>query len=218
MLKSTSKLISQGWQKHLIRDVDLQSVFAGTDASRYALIHKALRAKELIQLRRGLYMLAPQDQIPRWSQYYLANHIAACSFVTAESALSFHGWIPEKITQVTNAIAFGRSKTFDTPLGDFVYRTFPLTKPHYFLYGVYTVEIETHLVWMATALRALMDYVYWHKIDNADTDFLIHGLRIDELHLKEIKKTDIQNLLPVYHSKRVQQLLKNILKKRKNHG
>lgn len=218
MLKSTSKLMSQGWEKHLIRDVDLQSIFAGSDASRYALIHKALHAKELIQLRRGLYMLAPQHQTPLWSQYYLANHIAACSFITAESALSFHGWIPEQIKQVTSAIAFGRNKIFHTPMGDFVYRTFPVTSANYFLYGVQSVKVATHLVWMATALRALMDYVYWHKVNDANTDFLIHSLRIDELHLKEIKKTDIQNLLPVYHSKRVQQLLKNLLKERGYHG
>lgn len=213
MLKSTEKLIGQGWQKHLIRDIDLQNVFDGTKASRYGLINKAMRAKELIQIRRGLYALSPPyyDKY-YWSQYYIANHIVPYSFVTAESALSFHAWIPEQIKPITSAIAFGRNRTFHTPMGNFVYRFFPIQIPNYFFHGVESIKIGEHLAWIATPLRALIDYIYWHKIDNADNDFLMNSLRIDEDHLRNIKTSDVYELLPIYRSLRVERALKNMLK------
>lgn len=215
MLNSTEKILDSPLNGHIFREVDLIHLFEGTPAKRYGLINKALKKKELIQLRRGLYILSPKYQLETFSSYYLANHIVPHSFVTAESALQFHQWIPERVAQTTSIIAFGRNKKFGTPVGQFIYQTSPL-KSYDFFTGVTHIEINHRPVLMATPLRALSDYIYWHKIDDADWSFLTIGLRIDEEYLRPLKKSSIKELMDVYHSKRVNTFLNNLLTEIKN--
>ncbi len=209
MLKSTERIINSGLESHLIRDVDLMSVFKGSAASRYALINKSLKAKNLIRIARGLYLLAPKYNQTIFSQYYIANQLVPFSFVSAESALSFHGWIPEKITQVTSISIFGRNKAFKTSVGEFVYLVPPIPKIS-ILKGVSLQRIHDKRVWMASPLRALMDYVYWHKVDNADISFLMNSLRIDIENIQTLQIKEIEELMLIYRAKRIRVFLKNI--------
>lgn len=211
MLQSTEQIIDSGLGKHIIRSVDLANLFGGSPARRYGLINKALNKGELVQLRRGLYMLAPKYLSQRYSQYYIANHLVSHSFVSAESALSFHGWIPERIDTVTSIAAFGRNRECNTPYGKFVYSTPPIDS-HQFFTRVQQLQINEQPVWMATPLRALIDYIYWHKVDNAGLDFLKNSLRIEVDNLSTVKKKDIYELQLVYYAKPVTQFLRNLLK------
>ena len=52
MLHSTEKILSTALGQHIIRDIDLANLFKGTPARRYGLVNKALKKKELVQLRR----------------------------------------------------------------------------------------------------------------------------------------------------------------------
>jgi len=211
MLNSTEKILDSKLGQHAFQDTDLYNLFDGTPASRHGLVNKSLKKGELIRLRRGLYILNPKYLTHPHSEYYLANRIVTHSYVTAESALSFHGWIPEQVRMVTSIAAFGRNKEFDTPYGIFAYLTIPID-PHQFLKGVQCVRIGDERVWMATPLRALMDYVYWHKIENVNLDYLIGSLRIEPEELSSIKKKDIIELQSVYTSKRIKLFLKNLLR------
>lgn len=129
--------------------------------------------------------------------------------MSAEAALSFHGWIPERITQVTSVIATGFSRSFETPLGYFVYRKMPITTDCFYK-GVVTEPYHQQRIHMATPLRALMDYVYWHKVKNADLDFLENSLRIEKTTLDEITLEEIDSLKPVYRASIVQDFLENV--------
>ena len=73
MLKCTEKIINSSLQGHLIQDKDLANLYGGTAARRYGLVNKAIKRKELLPLRRGLYMLASQQG--EISSYYIANII-----------------------------------------------------------------------------------------------------------------------------------------------
>jgi hypothetical protein len=207
MLDSTEAILSSGLGDHVIRDIDLTNLFDGTPARRYGLVNKALKAKELVQLRRGFYVATPRHQPPKFSQYYLANHMEPHSFVTAESALSFHGWIPERVTETLSLAPFGRNKQFDTPYGRFIYRTMPIP-PAQFLMGVSHIETEANAFWIATPLRALIDYIQWHKLDKVDLDFLQHSLRIEPEQLYSIKLADIEQVRDVYKAPRIKRFLK----------
>lgn len=210
MLNSTEQILHSPLRGHLIREIDLANLFAGTPAKRYGLVNKAIKRKELLPLRRGLYTLAPQYQPKPFSSYYLANQIVPYSFVTAESALQFHQWIPERISQTTSMTVFGRNKTFDTPLGQFIYCKNPLNL-YDALTGVMRIEINHSPVLMATPLRALVDYIYWHKIKKVDSNFLKTGLRIEEEFLHQFTQNEIKKLMNTYPSKRVHLFLKKLL-------
>lgn len=207
MVNFTESILQSSLQGHLIKEHDLANLFPGTAARRYGLVNKAIKRKELLPLRRGLYMLASQQG--NVSAYYIANQLVPFSFVTAEAALQFHQWIPERVTQITSMAAFGRNKTAHTFLGDFLYKKIS-TKLTDFYLGVERIEINQQFVLIATPLRALVDYIYWHKVKEASRDFLINSLRIEEENLRTISISEINALSRVYKSGGVNKLLKTL--------
>jgi len=211
MLKSTELIMDHKLDKHIIRDSDLAKLFGGSPARRYGLVNKAIQKGELIRLARGFYTLNNKYLTHPLTTAYIANRLVPNSFVTAESALSFHGWIPERVTQTISINAFGRKKSFDTPMGEFLYYKTPVEKKHFF-YGVELQENFAHTIYMASPLRALMDFVYLHKPKSANTDFLTGSLRIEEEHIAGIKADEIKALMPVYKSTPVKQFLNDLLK------
>ena len=208
MLRSIEKIMQSPLQKGVIKEYDLVNLFAGTPAKRYGLVNKAIKSEELLVLRRGLYMLASQRGY--FSAYYVANQLVPFSFVTAEAALQFHQWIPERVTQVTSMVAFGRNKMFHNFFGDFLYKKATTELSNFFI-GVERLQSYQHFVLMATPLRALADYVYWHAINEANIDFLKYSLRIEEYNLKSIKKSEIKLLMQIYKKGRVKCFLENLL-------
>src|SRR4030042_4299618 len=56
----------------------------------------------LLQLRRGLYALAPPYQKVKPHPFLIANHIMRPSYVSLHSALAHHGLIPEHVPVVTS--------------------------------------------------------------------------------------------------------------------
>jgi len=209
MPKTTDLILAAGLGGHMIRDLDLANALPGTPASRYGRVNKALKAKELIRLRRGFYVTAKKNQPQAFSQYYLANRMVPFSFVTAESALSFHGWIPERVTSVLSLSAFGRNTQFDTPYGRFIYHTTP-TPPAQFLLGVNLLKMDQHFVWIASPLRALLDLIQWHKLNAVDTHFLEHSLRIESEHFLSIPAEEIAVLQAIYTAPRIQKFLDHL--------
>ncbi len=119
MLASTEKLQEAGFGERVFTDRDLARFFCGTPARRYGLVNKALAKKELVRIRRGVYILAKKYRTTKPSQFVVASRTVPGSYVSFESALSYHGWIPERVAVVTSVIYQRRTRTFETPLGEF---------------------------------------------------------------------------------------------------
>ena len=209
MLNTTENLIQAGFGQRLIRDKDLAQLFGGTDARRYGLVNKALRAKELIRLRRGLYVIAPKYAAGMLNEYYLANQMVANSFITAETALSFHGWIPERVTTIISLAPQGRSQNFLTPMGQFVYRVSSIA-PQEFLKGVRLIDMGGKSIWMATPLRALLDYVYWNNLTDVNLNFIHESLRVELDDIVTMTPEQFMEVKSVYPQQRMQKFLVNL--------
>ena len=111
----------------LSTDVFTQSdieVLEGTVCSRHGLIKRATSKGEILNIRRGLYCLAPWYQKRPINIYALSQRIYGPSYVSLETALRYHEWIPEAVYACTCA-SFGNAKEFDTPLGIFSYKRIP---------------------------------------------------------------------------------------------
>lgn len=108
---------------HALPVIDSQTLWAlgenrrslGVQLSRW------VAAGKLVQLRRGLYQLPPHLRTVDPSPLFLANLLHAPSYVSLESALSFHGLIPERVP-LTQSVTAGRPARFETPVGAFEYR------------------------------------------------------------------------------------------------
>src|SRR6185437_1925434 len=187
MLNSTKKILDSELANHVFTELDFAYLFRGSPARRYGLVNKALKKGEIIRLRRGLYILAPKYMKEFFSLYYLVNHIVPFSYVSCESALQYHGWIPERVNQVSSIAAFGRNKAFNNDFAQFTYHVHQIDSANFFL-GVDQVQINNKLVWIASPLRALIDYIYWNKIKSVDLNFLKYSLRIEDSELATIRK------------------------------
>jgi hypothetical protein len=201
------KIIEQGLTEHVLTDRDLRSLLDNTPAARYALINKALKKKELINIRRGLYILSAKYRHKILSSFFLANRIVPHSYISLESALSYYGWIPERVTTVTSIQACGRSKNFSTPFGEFVFYQ-PRINEYEFLTGVIrTQEIIGEPFFLASPLRLLADYIYLKKIEWEGIEYFTDNLRIEIEQLLEIDFKNCEGIKKVYASKRVDHFL-----------
>ena len=214
MLNTTEVILDSGLGDHVFRDSDLSIIFKGTPASRYGLVNKAMKKGEIIQIRRGMYTLAPKYQEKYFSLYYIANQMVPHSYVTAESALQYHQWIPERVNQVISLINTGRKKEFSSIYAKFIYYLHHIL-PENFYTGVTLVKIQDKNVFIASPLRALMDYVYIHKLTNVNKKYLLENLRIDLELINLIKVKEIKQMMPVYKSNYVKTFLNNLMKESK---
>jgi predicted transcriptional regulator of viral defense system len=142
-------------------------------------INELLKSGVIVRVKKGLYIFGPDYQQSPVCIEVLANLIYGPSCISLEYALSFHGLIPERVDTITS-ITPKRDKEFNTPLGRFTYRYLAAEKyPH----GIEQVWLdETHPVFMASAEKALCDYIVLNKVTEPDSDigeFLTMDLRID---------------------------------------
>jgi predicted transcriptional regulator of viral defense system len=176
----------------------------GTDFSRHGLIKRAMSAGEILNIRRGLYCLAPEFQKKPVSVYSLAQRIYGPSYISMETALSYHGWIPEAVYACTCA-SFGNSKEFETPLGVFSYKRVP---QHTFFLGVERCNEEKgNVFFMASPAKALVDYLYIHQLNWTGIDEPTCSLRIDEDELACVTAEELEALLSNYSNGRVKRFL-----------
>ena len=204
------KIIEEGYADHILTDIDLDGLLDGTPAARYGMVNKALKKGELIKIRRGLYIITDKYRHRKLSKLYLASRIVPHSYISLESAMSYYGWIPERVATVTSVLATGRTKQFTTPFGEFMFYQLPVNEYEFLTNVIRVEEIKGEPFFIASPLRALADYVYIKKIDWENIDYLTSGLRIDVEHLMQIKRNDFLEIKEVYRSKRVLHFLDNL--------
>ncbi|TVR74133.1 MAG: hypothetical protein EA427_01455 [Spirochaetaceae bacterium] len=189
---------------------DVAHYVPGSDDARFGLVKRAVAAGELLRLRRGLYCLAPTYRRAPLNLFALAQYIYGPSYISLESALSHHGWIPEGVFSVTS-VCTGESKMFRTPVGTFRYSRVPQN----ILYAAVARESAGDagdVVLIARPVKALADYVYVYRKDWDTSEPVIRSLRIDQEDLAGISLDDIDEAMENYRSKRVLRFLSGLRK------
>ena len=188
---------------------DLAALFPGSEDRRYGLVKRALASREVIRIRRGLYCLAPKYQKKGVNLYALAQHVHGPSYVSLESALSWHGWIPEAVHAVTS-VSFKKSREFKTPLGIFSYDRVP---QRVFYSNVERLaDTSGNVFLMAKPLKALADYVYVRKRDWTGIEAMASDLRIEPEELEQITGGTLDALSSNYSDVRVERFLEGLRK------
>jgi predicted transcriptional regulator of viral defense system len=199
----TEKLIQAGWAGRVLLQAQLARLFDGTSQRRYNLVNRALQHGELLQLRRGCYVLAPYLQHKPPHPFVLAQALQPGSYISFETALSFHGWIPESVP-VTLSVLPGRRRLEVMHAAFGLFRFYPLAlRQGHFLDAVdrHTFAGQTALV--AQPIRALLDIFCLRKLEFNGAKALTQSLRIDDDMLLQITPTAWQTLLQVYSHKRM---------------
>lgn len=202
MTPLTEIIIESGYADRVLSVSQLERLLSGGNARRYGLVNRAIKARELLQARRGLYVLADKYRKTPLHLFVLAQQWVPGSYVSAETALSFHGWIPEAVHTVVSMTHGGKSMNFTHEIfGQFEFRRMT-TNPGYFLQAVARHELPQQVALIAEPMRALMDLVYLRKLPWQGLDYLLDGLRIDEQAIGMVSSSDFTMLLDVYKGKR----------------
>ena len=203
----TEHIIEAGYAERVLSSRQLERLLEGTRARRYGLVNRALKSRELLNARRGFYVLADKYRHYPLHPFALAQSWVPGSYVSAESALSFHGWIPEAVHTIVSMCHGGKSQVFTHKVfGRFEFRRMTVNTGYY-LQSVARHELQHQIALIAEPLRAFMDLVYLRKIEWQGLDFLTSGMRIDEQQLRTVTSLDITRLVDVYKGKREQAFL-----------
>ncbi len=191
---------------------DVITVVDGSNFSRHGLIKRAISSGEILNIRRGLYCLAPKFQKKTVSVYSLAQRIYGPSYVSLETALSYHGWIPEAVYACT-CVVYRTARQFETPLGIFSYKHVPQQT---FYSSVERCEDKNGNVFLlATPVKALADYVYLHRLNWTGIADPAKSLRIDLEDLESVNHQVLSDLAENYTNSRVKKFLTGWLKELK---
>lgn len=139
----------------------------------------------LLQLRRGLYALAPPYQKVKPHPFLIANHIMRPSYVSLQSALAHHGLIPEHVPVVTS-VTTSRPGRWNTDLGDFSYRH--IKTGMFFGYGLEQVG-GGQTAMIASPEKALLDLLYLQP--GSDRMAYLRELRLDNMESLDLKTLSV---------------------------
>jgi hypothetical protein len=164
----------------------------------YDKINYWVKSGNLVQVKKGLYVLGQEISNQNPHPFLLANQIYGPSYVSLDSALSHFGLIPERVYQ-TSSVTTRLSKTFITPLGRFDYTQ---VKSSYFTMGIknqgsteagyYLIASPEKAIWDKVVLTS--GVIFRSKVEVRQ--FLEEDLRVDEIGLAEMNLEIIEQWIP----------------------
>ena len=168
------------------------------DYSRpYDKINDLVQQGYIAQLRKGLYMISSKVSNTFPESFLIANQLYGPSYVSIDSALSYWGFIPERVFETTSVTA-RLSKNFSTEVGTF---SFTHILKSYYPLGIQSVALtETQHVLMASPEKGLCDKIITTSGINLRSkkqaqSYLLDDLRIDYEKLVELNVTEMSNWL-----------------------
>ncbi len=153
----------------LLRVGDVDPVDVASQLSRW------VASGRLVALRRGVYALADAYRKRDPHPFETANRLVEPSYVSLESALAFHGLIPEAVFETTN-VTTARSGIFHTQFGRFSYRHIAPGM----MWGYESVKVGAApraVALIARPEKALLDLAYLRP--RADSEAFVRELRLE---------------------------------------
>ncbi|MFT3741404.1 MAG: hypothetical protein QM752_01785 [Gammaproteobacteria bacterium] len=193
------------FMKHVLRDY----------AQPRAKITALLRSKQLIRVKKGLYVLDGKNPHKPFVKETLANLIYGPSYISLEYALAFYGFIPERVEALTS-VTNKKDKLFKTPLGVFSYR---YLNPIKYCVGITQLMYDaTHPILIATPEKALTDqiilntsHLHFKNLEEIE-NFLFEDLRIPLEKVMTLDRALFDKINAVFRNKNIH-LLNEFLKK-----
>lgn len=194
------------YSKAYIEDIALSVILDGSKDSRHSWVKRALKKGTLVRLKRGLYLIGEKAS-SHVDPFEMAQQLYGPSYVSFESALAYHGWIPEAVYITTSATSKRRT-IIQTPIGTFNYEHTPQFQ---FFMGVERVSTPKGVFLMAHPWKAVADYFYSRRKKWQTLNDLIDDLRLDETMVQNSDKSVLDELNSYYASPRVRHFTRMIL-------
>lgn len=164
---------------------------------------------KIIRLKRGMYVVSPDANKQLLSIELIANHIYGPSYVSMESALRYHGLIPEQVYTV-RSMTINRSKKFENPIGYFEYIT--VDKKYYPIGITQQTALNKYTFLIASPEKALCDMITTTprlriQSEKALKTYLEDDLRFEMSSLEEMNPDIIKKCIEKGKKKEILKLL-----------
>jgi len=162
-----------------------------SQAAAYRLLWRYEKQQILVKLRRGLYGL--KDDLP--SSFLIANRLYQPSYISFDTALSYHHVIPETIYSVVSATT---KATREFRASGVIYKYHCIKKTAYT--GYKPVKYMGMVILMAEQEKALADYLYF-------VDLKKRALSYERIDVKRIKRGKLLKYVKLFRRPRMLELI-----------
>jgi len=185
---------------------ELELLYPGLDKRR---LYEWQLKNYIIKLRNGWYCL-PEFLRENYSSWIIANRVHEPSYISLESALSYHGIIPEGV-YMTTSLTTNRTIRLSMAGSSYVYSS--VKNDLFFAYELIEIAYNNRKIKIAEAAKALIDFFYLHPEYNTEHEILqlrlngpalSEGIQIERLRLylarfKNLKlEKRINTMLQIY--------------------
>lgn len=171
-----------------------------TDSTIDTYISRYLKSKEIIQLKKGLYLSSDflyKNKNDISYSFYLANILRTPSYVSSWTALQYYDLVTESIQTITS-VTPKITKTYETKAGNFAYRS--IQKNLFFGFSLVKGNFDFYI---ASPSKALFDLLYFKtrqfrgvKLESIDN--LVADLRIDFEEMKKSEQEEFYKIVKRY--------------------
>lgn len=161
-----NKLIDRGLT--LFTPRDFYTLFAVSPPAAHKFIHHYVEKRLFIKLRNGVYALKEKQPSP----YVIANKLYQPSYISLETALSYHQLIPEVVYSITSVttkatrefVALEQSFSY-TRIKKTVFQGYKLMTigSDRFLMAEPEKAVADYLYFVVLGRKALNDRLYWER-------------------------------------------------------
>ena len=165
--------------------IDANMLLAGVTDSRALKVQLSrwVKAKRIIQIKRGVYILAEKYRKISPYEPYMAFLLKKPSYISMEKALEYYNLIPEAVPVFTS-LTTKRQAKFISEAGVFAYRH--IKEALFWGYKAVTANGQTGFI--ASPEKALLDLFYINRVK-------VSFAFLKELRLQNIDKLDTRELL-----------------------
>lgn len=148
-----------------------------SETAAQAMLERYTKRGLLTRIKKGMYIVTANPP----SSFVISNRLYRPSYISFESALSYHGIIPETVYGVTAATT-KPTRSFEVAGKTFIYHT--LKKSAYTGYA--PAKVGADMILLASPEKALVDYLY---LVNLGKKPLYERLDLDGLSKEKIMAT-----------------------------
>jgi len=144
---------------------ELELLYPGLDKRR---LYEWQLKNYIIKLRNGWYCL-PEFLMENYSSWIIANRVHEPSYLSLESALSYHGIIPEGVYMTTSLTT---NRTIRLSMAGSSYSYSSIRNDLFFGYELIETAYHHRKIRMAEPAKALIDFFYLHPEYNTEQEIL----------------------------------------------
>jgi predicted transcriptional regulator of viral defense system len=176
---------------------------AGEDLAQIRLqLARWVKDGRVIKIHKGLYTIAQPYRKITPAAFSIANALKSPSYISLQSALAWHGLIPEFVPAVTG-VTTARPQTLSTPVGRFEFRHIQTD----LFWGFQKIELpDKQDAFVATPEKALLDLV--HLTAGGDRPEFLEELRLQ--NLDKLNKEVLRQYVEKSDSPKLKRAVSNI--------